>query len=146
MPFSALQCDEMFAERPFCLFTPGEIFPRFSNFNLLIRKNGKFWYVCTVFDRKRKNTENDNSTKRNWNFVKRRNGFLTLHVHQYFILVTFFTSMLNFLQFENSTSITPLHNIEYALISHPFLEVGSNLGSRFSPSKQNINLLKMLPI
>ena len=26
MPFSALQWEEMFAERPFCLFTPGEVF------------------------------------------------------------------------------------------------------------------------
>ena len=26
MPFSALQCEEMFAERPFCLFTPGKVF------------------------------------------------------------------------------------------------------------------------
>ena len=47
------------------VYTPGEVFlghckkfPRFSYFNLLIRKNGKFWSVCTVFDRKRKNTEN----------------------------------------------------------------------------------------
>ena len=85
MPFSALQCEEMFAERPFCLFTPGEVslehrkkFPRFSNFTLLIQKNGKFWSVCTVFDRKRKNTENGKSTKRNLNFVKRRNGGLML--------------------------------------------------------------------
>ena len=85
MPFSALQCEEMFAERPFCLFTPGEVFlerckqfPRFSNFNFLIQKNGKFWSVCTVFDRKRKNTENGKSIKRNLNFVKRRNGGLNL--------------------------------------------------------------------
>ena len=85
MPFSALQCEEMFAERPFCLFTPGEVFlehckkfPRFSNFNLFIQKNGKFWSVCTVFDRKRKNTENGKSAKRNLNFVKRRNGGLSL--------------------------------------------------------------------
>ena len=91
MPFSALQCEEMFAERPFCLFTPGEVFlehckkfPRFSNFNLFIQKNGKFWSVCTVFDRKRKNTENGKSAKRNLNFVKRRNGGLTLHVQGYF--------------------------------------------------------------
>ena len=54
-------------------------FPRFSNFNLLIQKNGKFRSVCTVFDRKRKNTENGKSTKRNLNFVKRRNGGLNLH-------------------------------------------------------------------
>ena len=85
MPFSALQCEEMFAEWPLCLFTPGEVFPkhckkfpRFSNFNLLIQKNGKFWSVCTVFDRKRKNTENGKSAKRNLNFVKRRNGGLKL--------------------------------------------------------------------
>ena len=72
-------------ERPFCLFTPGEVllerckkFPRFSNFNLLIQKNGKFWSVCTVFDRKRKNTENGKSIKRNLNFVKQRNGGLTI--------------------------------------------------------------------
>ena len=27
MPFlNALQCEEMFTERPFCLFTPGEVF------------------------------------------------------------------------------------------------------------------------
>ena len=85
MPFSALQCEEMFAEWPFCLFTSGKVFlehckkiPRFSNFNLLIQKNGKFWSVCTVFDRKQKNTENGKSTKRNLNFVKRRNGGLTL--------------------------------------------------------------------
>ena len=26
MPFSALKCEEMFAVRPFCLFTPGEVF------------------------------------------------------------------------------------------------------------------------
>ena len=84
MPFSALQCEKMFTERPFCLFTPGKVFlehctkfPRFSNFNLLIQKNGKFWSVCTVFDRKRKNTENGKSTKRNLNFVKRRNGGLS---------------------------------------------------------------------
>ena len=75
----------MFAEWPFCLFTPGKVFlehckkfPRFSNFTLLIQKNGKFWSVCTVFDRKRKNTENGKSTKRNLNFVKRRNGGLRL--------------------------------------------------------------------
>ena len=55
-----------------------QIFPRFSNFNLLIQKNGKFWSVCTVFDRKRKNTENGKSTKRNLNFVKRRNGGLSV--------------------------------------------------------------------
>ena len=85
MPFSALHCEEMFAEGPFCLFTPGEVFlehckkfPRFSNFNLLIQKNGKFWSVCTVFDRKRKNTENGKSAKRNLNFIKRRNGGLIL--------------------------------------------------------------------
>ena len=85
MPFSALKCEEMFAERPFCLFTPGEVFlehgkkfPRFSNFNLLIQKNGKFWSVCTVFDRKRKNTEKGKSAKRNMKFVKRRNGGLTI--------------------------------------------------------------------
>ena len=84
MPFLTLWCDEMFAKRPFCLFTPGEVFlehckkfPRFSNFNLLIQKNGKFWSVCTVFDRNRKNTENGKSTKRNLHFVKRRNGGLT---------------------------------------------------------------------
>ena len=29
-------------------------FPRLSNFNVLIQKNGQFWSVCTVFDRKRK--------------------------------------------------------------------------------------------
>ena len=88
MPFSALQCEEMFAERPFCLFTPGEVFleqckkfPRFSNFNLLIQKNGKFWSVCTVFDRKRKSTENGKSAKRNLNFVKQRNGGLSLNYH-----------------------------------------------------------------
>ena len=51
-------------------------FPRFSHFNLLIQKNGKFWSVCTVFDRKWKNTENGKSTKRNLNFVKWRNGGL----------------------------------------------------------------------
>ena len=86
MPFSALQWKEVFAERPFCLFTPGEVFlehckkfPRFSNFTLLIQKNGKFWSVCTVFGRKRKNTENGKSTKRNLNFVKRRNGGLNLN-------------------------------------------------------------------
>ena len=85
MPFSALQCEEKFAERPFCLFTTGEVFlehckkfPRFSNFNLLIQKNSKFWSVCTVFDRKRKNTENGKSIKRNLNFVKWRNGGLSL--------------------------------------------------------------------
>ena len=84
MPFLALQCEEMFAERPFCLFTPGEVllelckkFPRFSNFNL-IQKNGKFWSVCTVFDRKRKSKENGKSIKRNLNFVKQRNGGLTI--------------------------------------------------------------------
>ena len=86
MPFSALQCEEMFAEWPFCLFTPGEVFlehckkfPRFSNLIFLFRKTVKFWSVCTVFDRKRKNTENGKSTKRNFNFVKQRNGGLTLH-------------------------------------------------------------------
>ena len=56
MPFSALQWEEIFAELPFRLFAPGEVFlehckkfPRFSNFTLLIQKNGKFWSVCTVF-------------------------------------------------------------------------------------------------
>ena len=80
-----LSNEEMFAERPFCLFTPGDVFlehckkfPRFSNFNLLIQDNGKFWSVFTVFDRKLKNTENGKSTKRNLNFVKRRNGGLSL--------------------------------------------------------------------
>ena len=75
------------AEQPFCLFTPCEVFlehckkfPRFSNFTLLIQKNGKFWPVCTVFDGKRKNTENGKSTKQNLNFVKRRNGGLKFHV------------------------------------------------------------------
>ena len=88
MPFSALQCEEMFAERPFCLFTPGKVFlehgkkfPRFSNFNNLIQKNGKFWSVCTVFDRKQKKTQNGKSTKRNLNFVKRRNGGLSLDTY-----------------------------------------------------------------
>ena len=57
-------------------------FPRFSNFNLLIQKNSKFWPVCTVFDRKRKNTENGKSTKRDFNFVKRRNGGLNLIIFQ----------------------------------------------------------------
>ena len=49
MPFSALQCEEMFAERPFCLFTPGVVFlehcqkfPRFSNFTFLFRKTENF--------------------------------------------------------------------------------------------------------
>ena len=55
-------------------------FLRFSNFTLLIQKNGKFWSVCTVFDRKRKNTENGKSTKRNLNFVKQRNGSLTVFI------------------------------------------------------------------
>ena len=86
MPFSALQCEEMFAEQPFCLFITGKvflehykIFPRFFNFNLFIQKNGKFWAVCTVFDRKWKNTENGKSTKGNLNLVKRRNGGFKLN-------------------------------------------------------------------
>ena len=90
MPFSALQCEEMLTERPFCLFTPGEMFlehckkfSRFSNFNLFIQKNSKFWSACTVFDRKRKNTENGKSTKRNLNFVKRRNGNGGLNLTSY---------------------------------------------------------------
>ena len=92
MAFSALQCEEMFAERPFCLFTLGEVFlehckkfPRFSNFNLLIQKNSKFWSVCTVLIENGNNTENGKSAKRNLNFVKRRNGGLrgcfTIRVH-----------------------------------------------------------------
>ena len=102
MPFSALQCEEMFAERPFCLFTPGEVFkehckkiPKFSNFNLLIQKNGKFWSVCTVFDRKRKNTENCKSAKRNLNFVKRRNGGLKLGTFMYRISINKLPSSFN---------------------------------------------------
>ena len=81
MPFSAFQCEEMFAEQPFWLYIPGEVFlkhckkfPGFSNFNLFVQKNSKFSSVCAVFDRKRINTENGKSTKRNLNFVKRRNG------------------------------------------------------------------------
>ena len=99
MPFSVLQWEEMFAERPFCLFTPGEVFlehckkfPRFSNFTLLIQKNGKFWSVCTVFDRKRKNTENGKSTKRNLNFVKQRNRGLTLKCCIFSRISLFFTT------------------------------------------------------
>ena len=68
MPFSALQCEEMFAEPPFCLFTPGVVFlehcqkfPRFSNFTFLFRKtvnfglfvlflmeNGKTWKMVNL--------------------------------------------------------------------------------------------------
>ena len=59
-------------------------FPRFSNFNLLIQKNGKFWSVCTVFNRKRKNTENGKSTKQNLNFVKHRNGGLSIKQEKLF--------------------------------------------------------------
>ena len=57
-------------------------FPRFSNLYLLIQKNGQFWSVCTVFDRKRKNMENGESIKRNLNFVKWRNGGLILDITQ----------------------------------------------------------------
>ena len=47
MSFSALQCEEMFVERPFCLFTPGEVFlehcKKFPNFQILIfRKTVNF--------------------------------------------------------------------------------------------------------
>ena len=50
MPFSALQFEEMFAEQPFCLFAPGEVFlehcerfPRYSNnFFFFFRKMVNF--------------------------------------------------------------------------------------------------------
>ena len=84
MPFSALQCGEMFAERPFCLFSPGEVFLEHCknslDFQILIflfRKTVNFGLFVLFFDRKPKNTENGKSTKRNLIFVKRRNGGLS---------------------------------------------------------------------
>ena len=129
MPFSALQWEEMFTERPFCLFTPGEVFlehckkfPRFSNFTLLIQKNGKFWSVCTVFDRKRKNTENGKSTKRNLNFIKWRNGGLSYGLLQLVIFAIFSLSMLQAMEIfmitkQDATKVMETSNLKNCTVS-----------------------------
>ena len=87
----ALQFEEMPAEheRSFCLFTPGDsVFLEHCKnsldfpISIFFRKNSKFWSVRTVFDRKRKNTENGKSTKRNLNFVKWRNGGYTIYTQE----------------------------------------------------------------
>ena len=123
MPFLALQYEEMFIKGTFCLFKPGEVFlehckkfPRFSNFNLLTQKNCKFWSVCTVFDRKWKNMENGKSTKRNLNFVKRRNGRLRLVQYKRMYILVILQEM-PFLLFSIVLSILFFHKNRITLTS-----------------------------
>ena len=93
IPFSALVCEEMHAEWPFCLFTPGEFrsmccknsldFPIlifFFFFFPLQKKNGKFWSVVLFLIATETTRKMVNLQKPNLNFVKRRNGGFSIYL------------------------------------------------------------------
>ena len=100
MPFSALQCVDMPAKRPFCLFTSGDsVFLEHCQNSLDLpilippRKTGNFGLFLLFFlkeNGKSQKHKNGISTKRNLNFVKQKNGDFTVS------RLSNFASRLNF--------------------------------------------------